>query len=83
MRKYENWTNKGNDKQEDADSLLHNKSNQMFVQNFKILGFIDPEKSFDTNCPMSYFCVTVGKKKKMKINHSLLLFFYTIDFNPL
>ena len=35
------WTNKGDDKQEDADSV---KSNPKFVQSFKILGLIVPEK---------------------------------------
>ena len=28
MRKNEKWTNKGNDKQEDADSVLHNIKSQ-------------------------------------------------------
>ena len=38
--------NKGNNMQEDADSLTQfNKSNLMFVQTFKILGLIVPEKS--------------------------------------
>ena len=43
IRQKEKWTNKGNDKQEEADSLLHNKT---FVPNFKILGSVVPEKSF-------------------------------------
>ena len=42
----EKWTNKGNDKQQHADSLLHNttKSYPTFVPNFKILGTVVPEK---------------------------------------
>ena len=43
IRQKEKWTNKGNDKQEEADSLLHIKT---FVPNFKILGSVVPEKSF-------------------------------------
>ena len=41
----EKWTNKGNDKQQHADSLLHNMSYPTFVPNFKILGAVNPEKS--------------------------------------
>ena len=43
----ENMTNKGNDKHEDADSLLHNTRTytQMFIQNFKILLAVVPHKS--------------------------------------
>ena len=45
----EKWTNKGKDKHEDADFVLHyalyNKSYPMFVPNFKILGAVFPEKS--------------------------------------
>ena len=39
----EEWTNKGNDKQEEADSL-YNKSYPTFVPNFKILSVIVLEK---------------------------------------
>ena len=68
--------------QEDADSLTQfNKSNPIFVQTFKILGLIVPEKSYLT------FDKQMEKGKKMekegKINHSILLFFYTLGFNPL
>ena len=44
----EKWTNKGNDKQQHADSLFftqYNKSYPTFVPNFKILGAVVPEKS--------------------------------------
>ena len=42
----EKWTYKGNDKQEEADSLLHIKKKlyRTFVPNFKILGSVVPEK---------------------------------------
>ena len=36
------WTDKGNYKQEEADSLLHNPT---FVPNFKFLGAVVPEES--------------------------------------
>ena len=39
------WTNKWNDKQQQAESLLHNKSYPTFVPNFKIIGAVVPEKS--------------------------------------
>ena len=58
----EKWTNKGNDKQQHADSLLHNKSYPTFVPNFKILGGVVPEKSFDTNFPTYY----IGEMEKRK-----------------
>ena len=45
-REKEKWINKGNDKQEEADSLLHNTT---FVSNFKILGSVVPEKSLMKN----------------------------------
>ena len=52
----------------------------MFVQTFKILGLIASEKSL-TQSRLD------GKRKQMekdgKINHSILLFFYTIEFNCL
>ena len=41
----EKWTNNGNDKQEEADSLLHDKLYPTYVPNFKILGSVVPEKS--------------------------------------
>ena len=41
----EKWTNKGNDKQQHADSLFYNKSYSTFAPNFKILGTVVPEKS--------------------------------------
>ena len=43
----EKWTNKGNDKQQHADFFFtqYNKSYPTFVQNFKILGTVVPEKS--------------------------------------
>ena len=37
----ENWTNKENDKHQDADSLLHNTSRTQY----KILGAVVPELS--------------------------------------
>ena len=58
----------------------------MVVQTFKILGFIVPEKTLI----QTSLCLTFEwqmEKRKMekegKINPSILLFFYTIDFNPL
>ena len=56
MRKKEKWTNKGNDKHEDADWIILSCTIQQFesfVQTFKILGLIVPKKS-DTNFPMTY-----------------------------
>ena len=43
----EKWTNKGKDKQQGADSLLHNTTSHTkhFVPNFKILGVVVPDKS--------------------------------------
>ena len=62
----EKWTNKGND-----SSMLilfyttqHNKSFPTFVPNFKILGTVVPEKSFDTNFLMYYIGVSDGKMEK-------------------
>ena len=58
-----------------------------FVTNFKTLGAVVPEKSFDTNFPMYYIGVRDGKKekckKKAKINHRILVFFLTINLAPL
>ena len=48
MRKKEKWTNKENDKYDDAESLLHNTTTvviPMFVGNFKSQGSVVPEKS--------------------------------------
>ena len=42
-------TNKGNDKHEDADSVLHKKLYPMFIRNFKILPAVVPEKSLTKN----------------------------------
>ena len=48
----EKWTNKGNDKQQYADSLLHNTtSHTHFVPNFKISGTVVPEKSLIKEMP--------------------------------
>ena len=43
----EKWTNKGNDKQQYTDSLLHNRTGhtQHLYQILKILGTVVPEKS--------------------------------------
>ena len=57
------WTNKGNDKQQHADSLLHNKSYPTFLPNFKILGAVVPEKSLTQ---MS-LCITLEGWKKGKM----------------
>ena len=48
------WTNKGNDKQQHADSLFHNTTSrtQKFVPNFKILGAVVPEKSLTQRISM-------------------------------
>ena len=43
----------------------YNKSNPMFVQTFKILGFIVPEKS-DTNFTVLHLSETQKKKTKKK-----------------
>ena len=47
MGEKEKWSNKENDKQQHADSLLHNTSLTCptFVPNYKILGAVVPEKS--------------------------------------
>ena len=76
----EKWTNKGNDKQEEADSLLHNTTSYpTFVPNFKILGTVVPEKSLT----QISLCITLeGEmekwKKMVKINLSVLVFCPTI-----
>ena len=65
----------------------YNKSYPTFVPNFKIIGAVVPEKSFDTNFPMYYIGVRDGKKEKWKekakINHRILVFFLTIYLAPL
>ena len=55
----EKWTNKSNDKNEEADSLLHNykKSYPTFVLNFEIIDTVVPEKS------LTKTGVRAGKKK--------------------
>ena len=81
----EKWTNKGADKQQEADSLLQVIPN-IFTK------FQNPRRSssweiFDTNFPMYYIGVRDGQKekwkKKAKINHSILIFFPTIYLAPL
>ena len=54
----EKWTNKENDMQQHADSLLHNTTNyiQHLYQNFKILGAVVPEKSLI----QISICITLG-----------------------
>ena len=72
-------------KQEDADYFTqYSKSNPMFVQTFKILGLIVPEKSLT----QISLCLTFSdrwKRNKLeregKINISILFFFYTLDCN--
>ena len=58
----EKWTNKGNDKHEDADSFLHDTSDhtQCLYQNSKFYSW----EIFDTNLPMHYAGVRYEKKKK-------------------
>ena len=53
----EKWTNKGNDKQQHADSLFkqYNKSYPTFVPNFKILGIVVSEKSLT----QIFLCITL------------------------
>ena len=67
--------NKGNDKHEDADSLLHKKSYPMFIRNFKILGAVVPEKSLTK--------ILLEKKKngqiKGMIGMRMLILSYTIQ----
>ena len=84
----EKKTNKGADKQLEADSLL-----QVIPNICK--KFQNPRRSssweiFDTNFPMYYTGVRDGQKekwkkkaKKAKINHSILIFFPTIYLAPL
>ena len=64
MRKKVKWTKKRGDKQEDADSLLHNKSNPMFVQTFKILGFIVPERNLRQKISCRLYLSDRVKKEK-------------------
>ena len=52
----EKWANKGNDKQQQADSLTqYNKAYPPFVPNFKILGTVVPEKSLT----QTSLCITL------------------------
>ena len=60
MRKKEKWTTKENDKHEDAESLLHNKSYLIFIGHFKILGVVALQKSLT-----KYF---IGEKEKWTNN---------------
>ena len=75
--KKNNKTNKVNDKHKDADSLTqYKKLYPMFVQSFKILGAIVPEKSLTKNI------YVLEKKKngqiKAMISKRMLLLSYTI-----
>ena len=76
----EKWTNKGNDKQQKTDSLLHNTT---VIPNI-CTKYQNPRRSssweiFDTNFPMYYIGVKDRKKekwkKKAKINLSILVSF--------
>ena len=71
----EKWINKANVKHEGADSLTQYMSYSMFVQNFKILGRVVPEKSLTKNF--------IGEKKdgqiKEMISMMILILFYTIQ----
>ena len=79
----EKWTNKGNDKQQHADSLLHNTTSH--TQH--LYQFQNPRRSncweiFDTNFLMYYIGVRDGKKEKwkkmVKMNLIILVFCPTI-----
>ena len=77
-RREEKWTNNGNGKHQEADSLLH-KSYPTFVPNFKILGAVVSVKSLT----QIFLCITLEWemekwKKKAKNNLSILIFFPTI-----
>ena len=54
---------KGTDMQSMADSLIHSTK---FVQNFKILSQVIPEKSLKESFPMYYTGVGDGKRKNVK-----------------
>ena len=59
-RERKKWTNKWNNKHEDADTLLQIQqviATCIFVPNFRILGAVIPEKSW-----MKHF---IGEKDKM------------------
>ena len=76
----EKWINKGNDKQQHADSLLHNTtSHTQQISKSSAQQFL---RNFDTNFPMYYIGVRDGKKEKwrkmVKINLSILVFCSTI-----
>ena len=65
----EKWTNKGNDKQQHADSLLHNTAQQVILN--ICTKFQNPRRSsswkiFDTNFPMYYIGVRDGKNENWK-----------------
>ena len=78
--------NKENDKQESRRMLILSYRIQEvkpnFVQNFEILGAVVPKESL-TQMSVLHLSERWKKEKQGKINHSILLFFYTKDFNPL
>ena len=76
----ENWINKGNDKQQHADSFTHyNKSYPTLILNFKILGIVVPEKSLT----QTSLCITLewqmekrknGKRRQKLLTESCFFF---------
>ena len=86
MRKKEKWTNKQNDK----NGIILSYTIQQVKPN--VCTNLQNPRSYtfwgnvDTNLPVSYIWVTDGKRKKEKdgkIYHSILLFFYIIEFKDL
>ena len=61
LEKKKKWTNKGNDKHEDADFLLHDTSHtQCLYKIYKILGTVVPEKSLTKQEIRGKRCRTCG-----------------------
>ena len=76
MREKDKLTHKGNDKQEVADSLIHNTTchTQCLFQFFKILGFVVPVKSLTK----IYIFITLhwsGENRKRKQKYILASLF--------
>ena len=75
MRKKEKWTNKGNDKQLDADSPLHITTSQtLCLYKFSSLKVA---KKTDTNLPTPYTWVTDEKWKKKAKEITVSCFSFT------
>ena len=65
-RKKEKWMNKGNDKQENADSVLHNKTSQtQYLYKLSKSYIVQLVRNLWHKFP-SYIWVTDGKRKKRK-----------------